>query len=222
MKQYFTKTPRIFMRIFSNYTWCFSSSQKDIYLTFDDGPTPEVTQFVLTELKKYNAKATFFCIGKNIEKYPLIFEQIIADGHSVGNHTYNHLNGWKTDTIDYVKNVEKTNRIISDKLLSMSNSKIKNQKLKLFRPPYGKIKLSQTKNLQKLGYKIIMWDVLSADFDATISKEKCLENVIKNAKRGSVIVFHDSKKSKEKLYYVLPKILKEFTKKGDTINLNII
>ncbi len=205
MKFYFTKTPSIFKRIFSHYTWCFSSDKKHIYLTFDDGPTPEITNFVLTELNKHNAKATFFCIGKNIEQHPVIFKQIIDDGHSVGNHTHNHLNGWKTKEKAYLKNIHKANTTAST-TLSL-------QKLKLFRPPYGKIKSSQAKALQKIGYKIIMWDVLSADFDKNISKEKCLQNVLKNTKNGSIIVFHDSVKAKEKLFYTLPKVLAFFAKK---------
>lgn len=206
MNFYFTKTPRIITRIFSNYTWRFSSKKKEIYLTFDDGPTPEITSFVLSELKKHNAKATFFCIGKNIENHPEIFNTILSDGHTIGNHTQNHLNGWKHKTFNYLENVLKCEKIISNKL----------EESKLFRPPYGKIKSSQAKELIKRGYKIIMWDVLSADFDTSISKEKCLQNVLKNTKNGSIIVFHDSIKASEKLRFVLPKILNYFSKKGFT------
>jgi len=206
MKRYFTNTPHFFIRIFSNLTWCFVSDKKQVYLTFDDGPTPFVTEFVLSELKKYNAKATFFCIGKNIEKYPEIFKQIINENHSIGNHTYNHINGWKTDTETYIKNIKKTGNII--------NLNLKTQNSKLFRPPYGKIKFSQVKKLKKLGYQIIMWDVLSADFDTSINSEKCLDNVLKNTKKGSIVVFHDSIKAQEKAYNVLPKILNYYSKKG--------
>ncbi|MCH3881699.1 MULTISPECIES: polysaccharide deacetylase family protein [Tenacibaculum] len=201
MKLYFTKTPRIFTRIFSNYTWRFSSDKKEIYLTFDDGPTPEITDFVLSELQKYNAKATFFCIGKNVEKHPDIFKRLITEGHTVGNHTQNHFNGWKHKTVNYLNNIETASKLIESKL---------------FRPPYGKIKASQGKELIKKGYKIIMWSVLSADFDTSISREQCLQNVLRNTNNGSIVVFHDSLKASEKLTYVLPKVLEEFSKKGFT------
>ena len=207
MKLYFIKTPRIVEKFFSNYTWRFNTNKKDIYLTFDDGPTPRITKFVLDELKKHNAKATFFCIGKNIENHPEIFNKIIADGHSIGNHTQNHLNGWKTNTTSYLENIDICENVIS-------NEVEKSQYSKLYRPPYGKIKPSQANKLIKKGYKIIMWDVLSADFDTKISKEECLENVLRNTKKGSIIVFHDSIKASEKIQFVLPKILEEFSKKG--------
>jgi peptidoglycan/xylan/chitin deacetylase (PgdA/CDA1 family) len=195
------------MRIFSKYTWRFSISKKEIYLTFDDGPTPEITTFVLNELKKHNAKATFFCIGKNISTHPEIFKQIIKEDHSVGNHTQNHLNGWKNKTQDYIKNTSEVQRT-----LQLSN--FKTLKLNLFRPPYGKIKQKQAKYLLSKGYKIIMWSVLSGDFDTNLSKEKCLQNVLKNTSNGSIVVFHDSVKAAEKVKYVLPKVLEYFSKKG--------
>jgi peptidoglycan/xylan/chitin deacetylase (PgdA/CDA1 family) len=195
------------MRIFSKYTWRFSISKKEIYLTFDDGPTPEITTFVLNELKKHNAKATFFCIGKNISTHPEIFKQIIKEDHSVGNHTQNHLNGWKTKTQDYIKNTSEVQRT-----LQLSN--FKTLKLNLFRPPYGKIKQKQAKYLLSKGYKIIMWSVLSGDFDTNLSKEKCLQNVLKNTSNGSIVVFHDSVKAAEKIKYVLPKVLEYFSKRG--------
>lgn len=203
MGLYLVKTPRIVKRFFSNYAWCFDSNKKEIYLTFDDGPTPEVTDFVLNQLQKHNAKATFFCIGKNIENHPGIFKRIVAENHSIGNHTQNHYNGWKYTTKEYLENVLKC----ADLIDNTSNQK-------LFRPPYGKIKTSQAKELIKDNYKIIMWDVLSGDFDNSINKEKCLQNVLKNTNNGSIIVFHDSLKAKDKLFYTLPKILEEFSKKG--------
>ncbi|MEO9570120.1 MAG: polysaccharide deacetylase family protein [Polaribacter sp.] len=209
MKTYLPRTPRFMMRFFSKYTWRFPSKKKEIFLTFDDGPTPEITEFVLNELKKHNAKATFFCIGKNIHNHPDIFAKIIADGHSIGNHTQNHLKGWKSDNSTYLKNVLECNKTITQ----FNNSKVQQH---LFRPPYGKIKKSQAKKLLKRGYKIIMWDVLSADFDTSISNEKCLNNVLKNTKEGSIIVFHDSVKAAERMKYTLPKVLKEFSKKGFT------
>mgnify|MGYP006082000453 CR=1 FL=1 len=195
------------MSLFSKYTWRFPSNKKEIFLTFDDGPTPEITQFVLSELKKYNARATFFCIGKNIKNYPEIFSEIISDGHSIGNHTQNHLNGWKTTTENYIENVLECSKTISQ----FNKLTIKQQ---LFRPPYGKIKKSQAKKILDKGYNIIMWDVLSADFDTTISKEICLQNVLNNTKEGSIIVFHDSVKAAKKVKYALPKVLKTFSDKG--------
>jgi peptidoglycan/xylan/chitin deacetylase (PgdA/CDA1 family) len=207
VKPYFIKTPRILERLFSSYTWRFDTDRKEIFLTFDDGPTPEITPFVLKQLKQYNAKATFFCIGKNIENHPEIFHQILSEKHSVGNHTQNHLNGWKTKNINYLESVLKCEDVIF-------NLADKTKESKLFRPPYGRIKKSQAKEILKRGYRIIMWNVLSADFDKSISKEKCLENVLKNTKKGGVIVFHDSLKASEKLQFVLPKVLEEFSKKG--------
>jgi peptidoglycan/xylan/chitin deacetylase (PgdA/CDA1 family) len=207
VKPYFIKTPRILERLFSSYTWRFDTDRKEIFLTFDDGPTPEITPFVLKQLKQYNAKATFFCIGKNIENHPEIFHQILSEKHSVGNHTQNHLNGWKTKNINYLESVLKCEDVIS-------NLADKTKESKLFRPPYGRIKKSQAKEILKRGYRIIMWNVLSADFDRSISKEKCLENVLKNTKKGGIIVFHDSLKASEKLQFVLPKVLEEFSKKG--------
>lgn len=211
MKSYFHKTPRYIMRFFSKYTWRFSVDKKEIFLTFDDGPTPEITQFVLAELNKYNAKATFFCIGKNIQNHPEIFKNIITDGHAIGNHTQNHLKGWKTDNTPYIDNVLTCEHAISKEF---NNSKLKAQNLKLFRPPYGKIKKAQATALLKKGYKIIMWSVLSADFDTTISNEKCLDNVLKNTEPGSIIIFHDSVKAAERMQYALPKVLKHFSDKG--------
>ena len=194
---YFVKTPGYIKKIFPNYIWDIPSNEKVIYLTFDDGPTLEITNWVLSELQKYNAKATFFCIGKNIDNHPNIIENIINEGHVVGNHTQNHLNGWKT----------KTQRYVSD-VISSSSTEL------LFRPPYGKVRRKQATALRKLGYQIIMWDVLSADFDHNISKEKCLSNVLENTRSGSIVVFHDSEKAFEKLKYVLPRVLKYFTEKG--------
>ena len=205
MNFYWIKTNRFIKKIFSNYVWDIPNTENKIYLTFDDGPTPEITEWVLHELKKYNAKATFFCIGNNIEKHPEIFEKVITKGHSIGNHTFNHLNGWKTSTEDYLEN---------SKLCKSEICNLQPEICNLFRPPYGKIKASQAEKLRKLGYKIIMWDVLSADYDATISAEKCLENATKNVTSGSIIVFHDSVKAFQHLEYTLPKALNYFKEKG--------
>ena len=195
----------IIKKLFSNYVWDIPNNENKVYLTFDDGPTPEITEWTLNQLKEYNAKATFFSIGDNVRKYPEIFQKVINEGHSIGNHTFNHLNGWKTSTSDYIENV---------KFYETEHCKLNTEYCKLFRPPYGKIKPSQSKILRKLVYKIIMWDIISYDFDNTISKEKCLENVLKNVKSGSIIVFHDSKKAFTNLEYVLPRTLEFLKKKG--------
>lgn len=200
MKLYLTKTPRIIQRIFKNYTWRFAVKNKVLFLTFDDGPTPEITNWTLDLLKKHKAKATFFCIGKNVIQEPEIYHRIINEGHRVGNHTHNHKNGAKTTIKNYISNFLEAEK-------NLHNTS------KLFRPPYGKIKKKQALKILNLGYKIIMWDVLSADFDQSISKEKCLKNVLKNTKPGSIIVFHDSIKASEKLKYVLPKVLEYYTEK---------
>ena len=202
MKLYWIKTNWIIKKIFSNYTWDVSNAggSKTVYLTFDDGPIPEVTEWVLNELKKYNVKATFFCIGDNVDKNPEIFKKVISEGHSIGNHTFNHLNGWKTSTEVYIENT----RLCEEAIQKNSPSNLKS---KLFRPPYGKIKASQSRKIRELGYKIIMWDVLSADFDQTLSQEQCLKNATSNLRPGSVIVFHDSIKAFKNLEYVLPRTL---------------
>lgn len=199
------KTHWIIKKLFSNYVWDIPNHENKVYLTFDDGPIPEITEWTLNKLSEYNAKATFFCIGDNIRKYPEIFKKVIYEGHSIGNHTFNHLNGWKTSTTDYINNTRNCESFFCNEEL---------QTRKLFRPPFGKIKPSQSKKLRKLGYKIIMWDVISYDFDKTISKETCLENVLKNIQPGSVIVFHDSIKAFPNLEFVLPRTLKFLEEKG--------
>ncbi len=209
MSLYFVKTPNLIQKIYDDLVWSFSSSKKEIYLTFDDGPTPEITEWTLKTLKQFNAKATFFCIGENVKNHPHIFKQVINEGHAIGNHTHNHLNGWKSGNATYFKNIDDAEKIIK--------SLIPNYKLqtnKLFRPPYGKIKRKQAKHLINQGYKIIMWDVLSADFDQSISVEKCLKNVLKNTTKGSIIIFHDSVKAEKNIKHALPKVLAYFTKKG--------
>ena len=205
MNFYWIKTPQIIKRLFSNQVWDIPNTENKIYLTFDDGPTPEVTEWVLSILKKNNLKATFFCIGNNIEKHPEIFNTIITEGHTIGNHTFNHKKGWKTKTADYIENVE---------LCKSAICELQSVNCNLFRPPYGKIKPSQSKNLRKLGYKIIMWDVLSADFDPSVSKEKCLENATLKVTSGSSIVFHDSVKAFPNLKYALPRAIQILKEKG--------
>jgi peptidoglycan/xylan/chitin deacetylase (PgdA/CDA1 family) len=212
MKFYWIKTNAFVKKIFSNYIWNIPNAENKIYLTFDDGPTPEITEWVLEELKKYQIKATFFCIGKNINSHPSLFYRIQDEGHSIGNHTYNHLKGWNTSTENYLENINLCKSEILNKKSAEENPQ--NLKSQLFRPPYGKIKKSQSKKLRQLGYKIIMWDVLSADFDTTITPEKCLENVLQNVESGSVIVFHDSVKAYENLKYTLPRALQVLKERG--------
>ena len=175
------------------------STEKKIYLTFDDGPHQTATPFVLDELKKYNAKATFFCIGKNVIEQPQLYKRILIEGHKVGNHTQNHLNGWKVSDEQYFKNIsEAATHIDSD----------------LFRPPYGRISQFQIAALIKQKMKIIMWDVLSGDFDPKINAATCTSNVVKNVANGSVIVFHDSEKAFEKMKVSLPETLSYFSRFG--------
>ncbi len=198
-------TPKLLKKTFPSLVWEFLAKSKSIYLTFDDGPTPEITEWTLDILKQFDAKATFFCIGKNVEEHPEIFNNIITDGHAIGNHTYNHLKGWKTKTDDYVNNILKTQKVLFNQ---------KSKSVGLFRPPYGQIKPKQIKELSQLGFKIIMWSVLSIDYDITVSKEKCLKNVIDNTASGDIVVFHDSIKASKNLQYALPKVLEYFSEKG--------
>lgn len=208
MKLNFVKMPRFIQRLYPERIWAFSHRKDSIFLTFDDGPNPHVTPWVLERLKKHQAKATFFCIGNNVQKYPEIFQKTLSEGHAVGNHTFNHLNGWKTETSEYIENVEMAWRQMED------NSEFKIQNSKLFRPPYGRMKSSQARILRKKGFNIVMWDNISYDYDAKVSEEKCLENVLGNIKPGSVIVFHDSLKAEKNLRYVLPKVLEFISEKG--------
>ena len=203
------KTPKIVAAIFKSYKWHFSRNTKNIYLTFDDGPIPEVTPWVLDMLKKYNAKATFFCIGDNVLKHPDIFKRILSDNHHIGNHTFNHLKGFTTKTHSYIQNTEKAHTIFTN-----TNKSLSTHKTLLFRPPYGKIRPKQAKILKEKGYKIVLWDVLSRDFDSKLSPLKCFNNVIKYTQNGSIIVFHDSLKAFKNLQYTLPKVLAYYSEKG--------
>lgn len=218
MHFYLVKTPNFIKSLFKDLVWSFTNAEKKIYLTFDDGPTPEITHFILQQLKHYQAKATFFCVGENIKKFPEVFQQIIDEGHAVGNHTNNHLNGWKTTSFNYLKNMEDFEIYFNEnsKFNPSASSEQAIQNSKLFRPPYGKITLSQVKKIKSQGYQIIMWDVLSGDFDIKISKEKVLDNILKTTVNGSIIVMHDHQKAKEKLTYCLPIILKHYTSLGFT------
>lgn len=203
MRNYFIKTPWWLIQCFPNRLWRFETTSKKIYLSFDDGPHPIATPFVLDMLQQYNAKATFFCIGKNVIAYPEIYQRLLNEGHRVGNHTYNHLNGWKTENAIYLADIQKAASVIQSAL---------------FRPPYGRIKVAQAKQLKNAladeNAKIVMWDVLSGDFDQNLTAEKCTKFVLNQAKEGSIIVFHDSDKAWERLRHTLPAVLQYFTKLG--------
>ena len=202
---YLVKSPLLLKWYYPSLLWNKPRNEKVIYLTFDDGPIPNVTDFVLKTLKAFNAKATFFCIGDNITKHPDVFERVKNDGHAIGNHTFNHLKGWITDDETYIQNTLKCHA------LTQTN---------LFRPPYGRIKKSQISRLKSKisNLEIVMWDTLSGDFDINLSPEKCYHNVIKHTRNGSVIVFHDSLKAFDRLEYALPRVLKYFFEKGFTFS----
>ncbi len=209
---YLIRPPYLLKKLYSKAIWRMDSKHKKIYLTFDDGPVPIVTPWVLDVLKQYNIKATFFCVGENVVKYPSIYQRILDDDHSIGNHTYNHLNGWNTHTKTYIENVE---------LCSIAlNSENKTQQTNLFRPPYGRAKKSQISYLSakkptnQPSYSIIMWDVLSGDYDKKTSPSTCLNNVINNVRNGSIIVFHDSPKAQINLEYALPRFIEYALAKG--------
>jgi len=203
MHKYLIKTPWLLRALFPNYVWHIPSKEKVVYLTFDDGPHLQVTPWVLDQLKRYDALATFFFIGDNVQNHPELYKKILAEGHATGNHTQHHLNGWKTSTDDYLNDVKQAAQLIDSNL---------------FRPPYGRIKMKQargiSKAIQSSKPKIIMWDVLSADFDTAISKEECLSNVMDHVRPGSVIVFHDSEKAFPHLQFVLPIVLESLKKEG--------
>jgi peptidoglycan/xylan/chitin deacetylase (PgdA/CDA1 family) len=188
--------------VFRDLIWHFPGKENELFLTFDDGPEPEITPWVLSQLKKYNAKATFFCVGNKVEKNPSLYNQILAEGHSVGNHTYSHIKGWTTASENYVSDVDKAKEFIQSKL---------------FRPPYGRIRPHQLKRLKK-DFKIVMWDVLSKDYDPKTTNEQCFNNVIDYAESGSIIVFHDNIKSQNNLFYALPKVLEYYSGQGFVFN----
>jgi len=195
---YLTKMPKLIQNLFPNFIWSVPTAEKVIYLTFDDGPIPEVTPWVLGVLKQFQAKATFFCVGDNVRKHPSVFSSVLSEGHAVGNHTFNHLSGWDTDNLPYFHNIRHCAHLVRSSL---------------FRPPYGRITPKQTQFLTR-HCRVVMWDVLSGDFDPNVSKEACLANVLTAAKKGSIVVFHDSLKAIEKLEHVLPLVLEHYTNLG--------
>ena len=216
MNPFIIKTPKLVHWLFPKRVWAFSRSKPTVYITFDDGPIPEVTPWALEQLRKYDALATFFCIGENITKHPEIATQIMAEGHTIGNHTYHHKNGWKSQFEDYINDVD----AFSSEYKKLHNNTAFAEKTSIikspipFRPPYGKMTSQQAKAILKKGHDIIMWDVLSGDFDQRISEEKCLNNVLNNIQKGSVVVFHDSLKAEKNLKFVLPKVLEHIKNKG--------
>ena len=199
---YFIKTPFWLRLIYRSCIWRKPNQERVLYLSFDDGPHPEATPFVLEQLSNFDAKASFFCIGKNVQLYPEIYDSILAAGHVVGNHTQNHMNGWKNNTENYIADIQEATKVIHSNL---------------FRPPYGRISFSQIKALRldpDLPQQIVMWDVLSGDFDTTITGNQCAQNVIQHAGPGSIVVFHDSAKAMDRLRISLPKVLAHFSKLG--------
>lgn len=203
---YFVKTPWWLKKLYPRCIWDIPSREKVLYLTFDDGPHPEATPFVLHTLQQYNAKATFFCIGKNVAAHMDIYRNLLDGGHCAGNHTFHHLNGWKATDENYLKNILEAGKYIDSNL---------------FRPPYGRITRFQVKLLTGIrnspvnsNFRIIMWDVLSGDFDTSINGATCASYVIKNAQQGSIVVFHDSEKAFPRLKEALPKTLEHFNKLG--------
>ena len=185
--------------VYPSFVWQMPGDEKALYLTFDDGPHPTITPIVLDLLFKYNAKATFFCIGDRVKRYPEIMQRIIQEGHAIGNHTQHHVNGWASTDRDYLDQVNQAAEFIPSKL---------------FRPPYGRIKRSQAGLLQKEGYKVVMWTILSADYDHKLSKEECLSRVVRRIESGDIYLFHDSEKGEERMLAVLPSLLKVATDKG--------
>ena len=199
---YFIKIPFWLRLIYRSCIWRKPNQDRVLYLSFDDGPHPEATPFVLEQLSNFNAKASFFCIGKNVQLYPEMYDAILAAGHTVGNHTQNHMNGWKNTTENYMADIQEATKLIDSNL---------------FRPPYGRISFSQIKALRldpALPQQIMMWDVLSGDFDTNITGEQCANNVIQYAGPGSIVVFHDSAKAMDRLRIALPKVLAHFSKLG--------
>ena len=178
------------------------SNEKAIYLTFDDGPVPEVTPDVLAILRQKKAKATFFCVGDNVRKYPDVFQTILDDGHMAGNHSYDHINGWTTSPGSYYSNIKRCTELLPSLL---------------FRPPYGRFTPAQYFLLRK-EYQFVMWSVLSGDFDPGTTPDRCLENALKYTNNGSIVVFHDSIKAREKLLFALPRMIDHFIAQGFSFN----
>jgi peptidoglycan/xylan/chitin deacetylase (PgdA/CDA1 family) len=199
------KTPKLLKLLKPSLEWeVEKTGEPTIYLTFDDGPIPAVTEFVIDTLARYDAKATFFCIGENIKKHPGIFEKVLKAGHSIGNHTYNHLKGSETKTSEYLDNIAACDVILKQEMGNITP---------LFRPPFGRLKESQRKAVLK-EKRIIMWDVLSQDYRLSVDKETCNNKVLKHTGDGSIVIFHDSLKAQEKMEYALTRMIAHFSKLG--------
>ena len=205
----FTKVPNFIQRFFPNIIWKKRTDEKKIWLTFDDGPEEEVTEFILKTLKKLNIKASFFLIGKNIQAFPELTKEIIKEGHVVGNHSFSHLNGFKSKNEEYIYDIELGQKLINEKLVEMGIT----NKIKIFRPPFGRILPQQIKRLKE-NYKIVMWDIFSWDFKKNISPEKIYNNVIDNVVEGSILVFHNNNKSLNNLKVALEDTLVKLKEKG--------
>ena len=199
------RTPFFLPWLYPGLQWRIPTGEKEIYLTFDDGPIPGPTEFVLDQLERYHAKATFFCIGENVSRHPEIFQAVVRQGHAVGNHTFNHLKGWNYSVAEYLANI----RLCQEEFLKSPHSL---RRVTLFRPPYGRIKRSQIRALK--GHSIIMWDVLSHDYSRTQSPDQCLRGTIQATRPGSIIAFHDSLKAEKNMRYTLPRFLDHFTREG--------
>ncbi len=191
-------TPYLLHTMAPSVVWRIPEKERVVYLTFDDGPIPQVTEFVLDTLKHHGASATFFCIGKNVRENQEIYDRILNEGHHIGNHTENHLNGWNTGSSAYYRDIIKASESIDSNL---------------FRPPYGKIRIHQARSVMHR-YRIVMWDVLTYDFHKDVSKEKCLYNATEYTKPGSIVVFHDSRKAFRNLEFALPRTLENLKSKG--------
>lgn len=200
---YLVKTPWWLRAIYPSLVWQMPNRSKVLYLTFDDGPHPTITPFVLDTLRAYQAKASFFCIGKNVEAFPGIYAQIMFEGHAVGNHTQHHVNGWKVSDEAYLQDIA---------------TAAKHIKSNLFRPPYGRIKRSQIKKIKQQfpDMHIVMWDVLSADFDTSLNADACFGYTVYHSKSGAIVLFHDSEKAFSRLETALPKMLAHFAAEGYT------
>ena len=202
---YIYKTPSFVKKLFPRLLWDKADTERNVYLTFDDGPVPQISHFVMDTLEAFDAKATFFCVGDNIRKYPDIFQEMIVRGHQVGNHTYHHLNGWANSPRRYLKDVVACQKVMDSYYRHPPGSKA------LFRPPYGRIRKAQYESLLP-HYEVVMWDVLSHDYDASQPETLCLQKCIQYTQPGSIVVFHDSLKAAKNLQYVLPRYLEHLQK----------
>ena len=210
---HFFSVPSTIQWLIPSCTWRKEGQGKVIYLTFDDGPNPEITAWVMDELKKHQIKATFFCVGDNLKKFPEVAKKLLTEGHQIGNHTMHHIKGWKHKNVDYLKDIEDCDTEIRKIYEQMNDEKAQPR---LFRPPYGQIKPSQIKRLRTKGYEIIQWSNLSCDYDKRLNCEKSLSALVKNAKPGSIVVFHDSEKAENQLKKILPRYLKALLADGYT------